>query len=232
MIYIFHGDDQAKTRQSLRQLVDQVMAEGTESTTISGDKLTLAELETTLSSASLFGTELLIIENLLSRTRSKEKDECVQLLVNYQGDKSIALWDKKEVTKPNLTKFDKLTPKPKVVFAKTPALLFTFLESLYPGNASHAIELYHQLLTNTANQLIFVMLVRHLNALIQANSATNLKLPPWMAAKLKGQASKWSEPDLVAFHDQLFRIDIQIKSGTTKLDLTSQLDILLLQVLG
>jgi DNA polymerase III delta subunit len=225
MIYLFHGDDQANSRAQailVRQAQSDVRV-------VSGDKLAPRDLESILGTESLFGAEALWIENLFSRVRSKDKEACVALLSAYTGSRTIILWEKKAITKAATAKLPKSW---KIKESKPPAVLFTFLDSLYPGNYQEAKKLLGELRKTSEEGFIFIMLSRHISTLIQASSATTLKLPPWQIGKLKGQAQKWHETQLTMFYDRMYQIDLHIKTGATKLDQASQLDILLRQVLG
>lgn len=229
MIYVFHGDDQAKSRTLMRSQADADIAAGHDLRIVIAEKIKPHELSDILSTSSLFSTETLILEGLLSRAKSKDKDSCLTLLKEYVGDKNIILWDKKEVAK---TTTSKLPTTWKISLSKPPAILFNFLDSLYPGNIKNTQSLLHSLRQSADEVFIFIMLTRHITSLIVASSATSPKLPPWQIGKLKSQASLWGEAKLINFHDELTRIDYQIKSGNTKLDYASQLDILLLSALG
>lgn len=227
--YVFHGDDQANSRKLMRAQADIDIAAGHEIRVVAADKIKPHELADIISTSSLFSTETLIIEGLLSRAKSKDKDSCISLLKDYAGDKNIILWDKKEVAK---TTTSKLPSTWKFSLSKPPAILFNFLDSLYPGNIKNIQSLLTTLRPTVDEVFIFIMLTRHITSLLVASSATNPKLPPWQIGKLKSRAALWGAAKLIHFHDELTRIDYQIKSGTTKLDYTSQLDLLLLSDLG
>jgi len=224
-ISLFHGDDTAASRNNLFTLKQKQV----EIRELNGEKITPKDFETILGTESLFGEEALLIENLFSRTRSKDKEACIELLKNYQGHRTILCWDKKALTKATTAKLPKTW---KIIESKPPAILFAFLDAFKPGNHAQARTLLVELRKNSDDGLIFVMLSRHVISLIQAQSATTLKLPPWQIGKLKAQASLWTEGALIHVLDELHRIDLQIKTGITKLDQGSQLDILLLSVLG
>lgn len=226
MIYLFHGDDQSASRNNLHEIKKKYL----DIRELNGEKITPMDLESTLGTESLFGNETILIENLFSRLRSKDKEACIDLLKNYQGARDILIWEKKALTKVTTAKLHKDWV---IKESKPPALLFNFLDSMTPHNAELALKLYHELLTmNHEPGFIFIMLSRHISTLIQAKTATNLKLPPWQIGKLKSQAAGWEISKILFFYDELYKIDKKIKTGTTKLDLGSQLDILLLQVLG
>ncbi len=228
-IFVFHGDDQAKSRKLMRAQADLDIAAGHELRVVAADKIKPHELADIISTSSLFSTETLIIEGLLSRPKSKDKDILITLHKDYVGDKNLILWDKKEVAK---TTTSKLPSTWKISLSKPPAILFNFLDALYPGNLNNIQALLRDLRPTVDEVFIFIMLTRHITSLLVASSATTPKLPPWQIGKLKMTAAKWGEPLLIKFHSELTRIDSQIKTGTTKLDYASQLDILLLSTLG
>jgi len=224
MIILFHGDDTAKSRQQLKQVT--VTGEKRE---LDGLKIAPKDLESTLATTNLFSSETIVIENLFSRLKSKDKDACIKLLTDYQGEKQILLWEKKELTKAVLTKLPKTW---KISLSKLPALIFNFLESLYPGNLPNILAHLPDLRASTPDILLHTMISRQISYLILIKSASNPKFAPWQIGKLKSQASHWTDQQLVHFHDELLRIDYQIKSGQTKLDYSVQLDLLLASALG
>jgi len=228
MLYIFHGDGIATSRKLLTEAIGKDRDLGREIRTLEGDKLTPADLNSTLATASLFSTETIVIENLLSRLRSKDKDACIALLSAYQGDKNILLWDKKEITKPNLAKL----PSAKVVLSKIPTALFTLLESLVPGRAKVALDLLHEVVRDTEDIIVFTMIARQISYLIMIQSAKSPKFAPWQLAKLRTQASFWESKQLEHFLSRLLQIDLSLKSGASVLSYTDHLDILLLDLLG
>lgn len=227
--YVFHGEDQAKSRMLMRTQADADVAADHELRVMVADKIKPYELGDLINTSSLFSTETLILEGLLSRAKSKDKDDCIKILKDYVGNKNIILWDKKEVAK---TTTSKLPSTWKISLSKPPAILFNFLDALYPGNLTNIQSLIRSLRSTVDEVFIFIMLTRHITSLLVAGSASSPKLPPWQIGKLKSQAQQWGETKLIHFHDELTRIDYQIKSGITKLDYASQLDILLLSTLG
>ena len=97
MIFIFHGEGTATSRNLLQDAITKHKLLGHEIRIIEGDKLVPADLESTLATASLFSTETLVIEGLLSRAKSRDKDTCIKVLADYSGDKNIFLWDKSQI---------------------------------------------------------------------------------------------------------------------------------------
>lgn len=228
-ILIFHGDNNVLSRTKLQEALLQEKQHGHEIRYLEGDKLTPKDLDSILSTTNLFYPEVIVIENLLSRLRSKDKDACLALLKQYAGEKPLYLWDKKALTKLAIAKLGSNT---KVVESKTPTVLFTLLESLEPGRAQNATKLLAEVVATTEDIVVFTMIARQVSYLIMMKSATNPKFAPWQATKLKIQASKWSERQLQDFLTQLLKIDLSIKTGTSKLSYKDHLDILLLNLLG
>ena len=225
---IFHGDSSHDSRRLLNQELDRERSLGRETITLDGDKIMPRDLGTCLQTESLFNPLVLVIENLLSRLRSRDKDACLKLIAEYQGIKNIYLWDKKEVTKPNLTKL----PQAKVFLSKIPTQLFALLESLSPGQAKPCLTLLHEVIKSSEDIIVFTMIARQVSYLLQISSATAPKFAPWQYVRLRSQAAKWSEKQLIHFHAELIRIDYQIKTGRSKLSYTDHLDLLLFNLLG
>lgn len=227
MLLIFHGEGTSSSRKLLREAIQKDKLAGHEVRTLEGDKLSPRDLESTLATESLFSVETIVIENLLSRLRSKDKDKCIELISSYTGNKNIFMWDKKEITKPNLTKLSKA----KVSNSKSPTALFTLMESLEPGNAKQALDLLHQTVADTEDIIAFTMVARQISYLIMMKSGTSPKFAPWQIGKLKAQAAKWDDKQLEHFLAELLKIDLSIKSGFSKLSYTDHLDLLLSSLL-
>lgn len=228
MIYILHGDNQRESRRQLNTLLDSAKSKGDAVKYLDGSKLTRPDLESALLSSNLFTSESLVIEGLLSRPRSHDKELLINYLAKFNQDKTIILWDSKEVTKTNLTP---LTGA-QVSRFMTPAVIFTFLAALRPGNYHEA----HTLLQNSSLQsdpaFIFIMTYRHVGNLLIASSGDLTKLSPFQRTRLQAQTKAWTDSGLLNFHQRLFEIDLAVKSGKTKLDYLAQLDLLLASLLS
>lgn len=229
MMLVFHGDSQKDSRTLLQNAMQKDKELGREINSLDGEKITPRDLESTLATANLFAPETLVIEGLLGRLKSKDKDACISLLASYSGEKNIILWDKKEITKPNLTK---LGTSVKISNSKAPTQLFSWLETIVPGNTKSCLTIMHQVAAMTEDILIFTMLARHLSYLIMMKSATSPKFAPWQMGKLRSQAGVWSDKQLESMLTQLIQIDEAIKTGQTKLSYLDQLDIYLMRELG
>jgi len=228
MIQLFHGDGTAASRRLLQDAIAKEKSSGAEIRFIEGDKLAPRDLESTLATASLFGTETLVIEGLMGRLRSKDKDICIDILAKYTGSKNILMWDKKSLTKIAIGKLGKDV---KATESKAPTALFSFMESIEPGNAEQALSLMHEVISGTEDIIVFTMLARQISYLIMMKSGTNPKFAPWQMGKLRAQAAKWTDKQLEYFLAELLKIDLAIKTGATKLTYTDHLDLLLTSLL-
>lgn len=222
-IFIFHGEATSLSRKLYREAIDREKSLGHEIHELAGDKLSPQDLDTSLATESLFSVESLAIEGLLSRLRSKDKDACIELLASYRGAKNIILWDKKEVTPPNLKKFTNA----KISNSKAPTALFTLLESLEPGNSTRVLTLLHEVVTGSEDIVVFTMIARQISYLIMMKSGKSPKFAPWQMGKLRAQSALWSDKALEHFLAELLKIDFAIKTGATKLSYTDHLDLLL-----
>jgi hypothetical protein len=209
-IVVLHGDDSAKSYERLMKFVDTAKKRNWEIIT--------NEFPNT---PSLFGTERLIIYrdfSLLSKKDIKNFDRFDGTLVIYN-----------EGALPQT--FLKLMPADfKMEKFELPKILFNFLESFYPGNLVGCLKLLHDLIKNQAVELVFFMLGRHMRDLywVTIDFKTN-QFPLWRLSKLRSQAEKFGEERLKRIISKLSDIDIEVK--TSKADLLTSLDLLIVKQL-
>jgi len=209
-IIVLHGDDTAKSYDRLTKFIDTAKARSWEIVT--------NEFPNT---PSLFGAERLIVYRdykLLTKQDVKNFDRFDGTLVIYH-----------EGVVP-LTFLKSLPKDTKIEAFELPKILFTFLESFYPGNSKRSIQLLHQLVKTDAVELVFFMLCRHVRDLywISIDPASS-QFPSWRAGKLKTQASKFIVQQLQQLISLFSDIDISVK--TSKTDLLTSLDFLIVKQL-
>ncbi|MEI6690776.1 MAG: hypothetical protein WCL07_03445 [bacterium] len=226
-IHILHGDNIVTSRNKRQSLLQEYRNKGYEPRFIEGDKTTHAELESIITTVNMFEPDVILIDNLLGRLKSKEKDACLQVFSKSSLDKPIIMWDKRELTATML----KPIPNAKVEIFKESHSLFPFVDSLIPDNSAKSIVLLHSALKQNDIFLVFGMIVRRITDLIIAQDDPSLLTgSPWGVKQTINQSKSWTLPQLLLLHQQLLDIDLAVKTGNTKLDLTSQLDLLLLQL--
>lgn len=225
MITVLHGDSFVASRNHLNQLVSEhKLKENSETIKLQAKQLNLETLTQALESQSLFGNQkLVVIENLLTLPRSKQKDQMIDLVLNNQAE-NLLLWEKKAIT----SAVKKKLVKARVQEFKAPKVIYSFLDSLKPSTPKISLNFFHQAIAKDAVELIFYLLSRRIAQLIQAlDDPASLKGAPWQLGKLKSQAKAFSLEQLLKLHQNLLNLDYQIKSGQTPLSLTTHLDLLL-----
>lgn len=223
-IYLFHGDNLTATRQDLQQFILASKTKGHTLTHLDGKKITLPELELALASTSLFEQNDLVIENLFSRPRSKALDSLIQMIASYKGEKDLALWDKKELTKTRIKKFPKGTINK---LHKAPVLIFKLLDSFTPNSIPRTLKEIRDASKDSDEGFIYIMLTRRVSELIIAKSGDTSKLSPWIRSRLLSQVRSWQESQLLQLHKALTEFDYKLKTGQTKLSYLEGLDIIL-----
>jgi len=229
---ILHGDYQVASRNALKELIDKIKHQGVKDiVSLDGDKLKLDELKQALESKSLFATDrLIIIENLLTRTRSKAKDELTQYLVKSDRKTKVCLWEKKAVNLRELQKF----PKDTIIrMFKISPVIFRFLDSIFPGNTKQMLINYHESLNSEKPELIFYMLCRRIvNLMMVAEAGVKVLqgFQHWQIQKLERQAKSFDLQILIKLHDNLYFTDLSVKTGQNILPLSSMLDLLIIDI--
>ena len=221
--YIFHGDDQAGSRQHLHALTSELKAKDILVQSLAGKKITPAELEIAVATSNLFQKEAVLVEYLFSRPRGKDQKTCLAYLAGYQGDKDLILWDKKELTKTQL----KLFPKAITKLSKTPVLLWRLIDSFLPDSRDSFLTLMHETAQESDEGVIFIMLARRGSDLIIAKSGDTTKLQAWTRARVIAQARNWDESTLLQIHSELTKHDHALKTGRTKLSYLEALDMII-----
>lgn len=229
MLTLIHGDNQVASRQQLSDLIAAAKQAGQLIQTLEANQLDRATLEAALLGDSLFGeSKTLVIEGLFSLPKSNKKDELISLISVAEID--IILWDKKSVGK---LEQKKLPPQTQVQEHKISQKLWTFLDQLQPGPVHHQklLPLLHQSIASESAEFVLLMLARQIRLLLQVkDNDPALKLAPFMLAKLRQQAQRFSLTQLLNLHHQLYQLDQQLKRSTSLLKLEAQLDLWLLSL--
>lgn len=227
MIYFLHGDSQLLSRQKLEDLVNQAKKRQREIIRIDGKSTSLTEIKQALESQSLFGGEkLVVLEGLLVKQKSKEKDEIINYLKTNDFSCGLIIWEPKEISS-SITK--KLPKNWQIFVFKTPAVIFKFLDSLKPKNTTQMLTLLRSSIKVESPEMTFYMLASRTRQLIIAFDLgkEGLSGAPWQIGKLVSQAKKFSLERLIKLYKKLLEIDTNIKTGKTLMPLDWHLDVLL-----
>lgn len=156
------------------------------------------------------------MENLFSRKKSKEVEQIWLYLKNYTGEIDIILWEKKAIGK---ILQRNLPTKTTIKEFKTPAIIFKLVEQLDPQNKAIALNTLENCLLKESAEFIFAMIIRQIRILLQLKLGQTIAGAPWIIGKLKSQAGKFSQAQLEKAYTKLYKIDKQIKTGATPMDL-------------
>lgn len=243
MIYIYHGENNTASRNAyfsqLQILKKQLPL--AEIINLNGEKINSTDLTEALETNSLFGNQKIIqIEGLFGRKRSKEKENLIQkLIVNSNSllgetNTEILIYESKQISPAvlkNLSNPPTGGKSCRINEFKLSKSLFQFLDNLRPGNRIQSIKLFRESVKGDSAELINFMLIRRITELLLAISGESKNLTgiyqEWQKQKLIQQAKFWKEKQLLEFHKRLLEIDEAIKTGSTPLDLTTHLDILI-----
>ncbi len=226
MIKILHGEDIVKSRKRLTEIIEEANREKKEIIYFEGEKVSLEEIRSALESNSLFEkSRLVVIEN------PKNKPEIFDYLKNYsmreKEESDLILWISEEVD-------EKILPNAEREFFKPSSLIFSFLDSLFPGNFQKSLKILSQLKESEEPEMIFNMLIRQFRFLILARDLGEAGLPNqphWRKQKFLNQAKKFTLEKLFAIYQMLLEIDFSQKTSTNPYSLPSYLDLLVLEIL-
>lgn len=223
---VIHGENTSKSRLQLTALTTQHRTEKKDIFTLQAKALTPAVLEEALGSASLFGTDrVVVIEELHSLPESAKKKQLLNVLTTT--DTPVILWEKRVLTATMLKKF----PQAEVLTFKTSSTLFQWLDSFgVTKNKQKLLQDLHQVIKDETAFFCFTMLCRQVRLLISARDDGKLKGAPFMISKLKKQAGYFSLTQLLDLHSQLLKIDYHQKRSLTRLTLEQELELLVLSV--
>lgn len=209
---IIHGEDVIKSYGRLTVLTEELKLKQVEVVTHDVLEIDITELRQEIGSTGLFASsKCFVIKNLLSSTKSKNKDKLIDVL-NQVTDHEIILWESKGVTATVLKKFPKAVIE---TFSISP-VIFKFLDSLRPTNTKNILQSWKKLQSEgTEPEFVFAMVVRQFKLLIQAKSGPSyIKLAPYPMRLITQQATYFKLDHLMDLYHKLYDIDVKIKTGT------------------
>lgn len=219
-IIILHGDDTGKSYARLKKFIDVARSRSWEVAYMDESDQGLEEI---LSSPSLFGNERFFILKNVKRLGKKESAWLNKKYTRLSGN--LIVYNEGTLNASALKSFPKET---KIEEFKLPVLLWNFLDNLIPGRGDFSVKTLHKILEKSPVEFVFSIIARHLKDLYWMKAdAASAGFPFWKINKLRSQAAKFSENDLKTLIDKLSEIDYRVK--TSKTDLASELDLLLLK---
>ncbi len=198
-------------------LISKAKETGKEVLQLNGEAITLTDLLQASQSASMFGSDrIVVIENLFSRKKSKEQEDLFTFTKTYAENTDLVFWEKKAIGK---IAQRSLPPKTTIKEFKTPALIFKLVEQIRPDNKQQALDTLQITLESQPAEFIFAMVVRQVRLLFGIKEGLEPKGAPWMIGKLKSQAAAFTNDQLALAYKKLYQIEKQIKTGDTPMNL-------------
>ncbi|OGH11473.1 MAG: hypothetical protein A3B38_01525 [Candidatus Levybacteria bacterium RIFCSPLOWO2_01_FULL_36_13] len=226
MITIVHGNDTASSRKFY------IEDKAGSSSHVLIDKINYDFIFQSIEGNSLFEeSKNIYIENFFSNTKSNSNE--FKKIVDYLNSikkNNIFFWEGKELSKTQQSVF-------KNVLIKTfsyPSTLFQFLDSLGP-QSKRSLSLFKELERSMETELIFYMLIRQFRLLLSVQESSHLideakRLQTWQRSKLQKQSSYFGKEKLQEIYKKLYKIDYQTKFGLTPFNLSSSIDIFLVNL--
>lgn len=226
-IVVYSGNDIVSSRKAFLDYLQSLQAENFELVRASGKDLTEEALELHSFPISLFGQKkVLAIENILSNTKSKEKEKIIEKIAK-QKDCGIVIWEGKDISKTDQKKYPV-----NFVFKnfKLPQILFKFLDSLSPGKTKENLDFFHKVIEEVDPAFVFLMIIRQFRYLILASENELTGMPPWQKGKLFHQSKLFNKERLSVIYERLLEIDYRQKTSQIIKDLAFELDLLLTEL--
>jgi DNA polymerase III delta subunit len=227
MLTVLHGENIIASRDKLVELITEAKEKNKSIERLDAKKINPGFLEGKLIKRDLFGTErMVVIEELHSLPRSKQKDFLIELIT--KSDVDVVLWEKRKLTPTMIKKF----PQAQSLEFKLSSALFNWLDSL-SGNKNtrtQQIATFHKTLETEDPHLCLVMLARQIRMLIQTKDGGKIAGPPWVIKKVQKQSQSFKLQQLLEVHQRLLDIDLRQKTSTNALELDQELDLLLLSM--
>lgn len=170
MIYIFHGDDQNKSRQAYNKQLDSFP--NSEILKLDSKSIDLDQINNFLNGASLFSSQKTLgISNFFSISKPI-LDKLVKIIDKTVSENNIILWQDKSL---NATQ-TKTFPKAKTENFRLNNKLFACLNSIKPKNINSFISLFHDTIENGLYDLFLYMLKNQLRKQLATSSVFDKNL--------------------------------------------------------
>lgn len=221
-IIVLHGEDTVKSYERLKRFIEAARERSWEVANLDESETAFEE---NLSSPSLFGADRFFILRDIRKLGKKEIGWLAKKSAGLSG--TLIIYHEGEISRTFLKSLPKET---KTEEFKLPKLIWDFLEHIYPGNSVTLIKEFHTVIKREAPEFVFTLIARQFKNLYYIKSASKeLPFQEWQIARLKRQAGKFTPEQLRELIGTLAEIDIKVK--TSKADLVSSLDLMIVKQL-
>lgn len=220
-IILLHGDDYKKSYERLMRFINTARKRGWSIERINS-KDNIADV---LVSQSLFNDDkLFILEGPKNLSKSKVK-WLKENIKDIEG--TLVIYGKKSLGKRFIKSLPKIDTKEEF---KLPKIIWGFLDSLYPGNATNSIKLFKNLTENEPAEFIFTLIAQRVRDLYFVKVASDsIDYPSWRKNKLINQMRKFKSGQLERLIKKLSEADL--KSKTSKENISDLLDFIIVSEL-
>lgn len=221
MIYIVHGEGVATSRTNILNLQKKVNAAA--KLEINLTDITPDQLVDQLSAFDMFGNAPFVVVDISSAHFSKF-ESFVKVLNKISAQANLVIFSSKELSKTNA--FIKAAPTIKAVIMysepEISANVFKFVDTIFNLDKDTAYkELNNLLMAGEDPFYIFSMILYGFRNVASAglNSPSFAKVAPFLKGKAMAQAKNFSEAELVAIYNDLYKLDKDVKTGNISPDL-------------
>lgn len=220
-LLVLHGDDQVKLYARFQKFIETAKSRYWEIAYLDA----VPSIKESLSAASLFGAERFFVLRDIKRLGKSEIEWLKKhapeiegnLVIYHEGYAPVAL-----------TKG--ITTDVKIEEFKLPKIIFSLMDMIRPGNSVQIIKTLHKIVETEPVEFVFVLIAKLMRDLYWAKTdLSSMPYPSWRSSKLKIQSDKFFNSQLQQLINDLAEIDIQVK--TSKTDLLSSLDLLIVKSL-
>ena len=225
MITFFHGDDIVASRRALMDRIHSLKKQGVRIEIRTIDGLSIAEVETLLGSSSLFLEETCVVfEGVLGGKENSFRTKIIDLSKN--SFVNVFFWENKSISATVL----KLFPNGENFSFSAPKKIWSWLDSLLPGNGHASIRLLAEAEKQDGIEMCFNLLIAQVRKIMLMKDGCPPKQTPYAAKKLQTQTNAFTWEKLLAIQAWALKTDIAFKSGMNTLSLREELDLLLLSI--
>ena len=214
-IILLHGDHEVKARDRLFKFIEVAKKRGWEVIKTSETEQDVTEV---LTSQGLFTEEKLVVcDNIKEFT--KKRTEWIEKK-RKEIDSNLVIYHKAKLGKRAINKL----PKPdKIEEFELPKEIWTFVDSLFPGNARNSLRLFQSVIEKEPPEFVFAVVAKQFRDMYWSKKDfAGMPYPGWRKGKIKSKANKFDEDRLLSMYEKL--ADIDIKTKTSKAEMKDELE--------
>jgi DNA polymerase III delta subunit len=220
---LLHGEDTSKLYARELALLQSWRGEGKSVRTLDCAKQKEPELLETLGSQSMFAPSQVWHLKHWEKLRSPKLQTSLLELLNQNSD-DVLMTVPQEMS---AAQKKKVPAGWKLENFPMPVAIFKFLESIKAKPYSVVHDLFRQTLATGNEWGLHTLLSRQFRYMLQAKVGAPVAGPPFIVAKVKGQAQHFTEAELLGALKFLFELERGIKQGKYKHAWSTSIDILL-----